>query len=380
MLGDQGRGETSGSIAEYVDLLCEEISLTGKLVPPCLPLETIFFGGGTPSLLSVSQLGQLLNRLERSFGIAANVEISMEMDPGTFDWDHLRGYQRQGVNRVSLGVQSFDDRQLAACGRTHRAADIRQAIDWLHQASLSIWSLDLISGLPNQTLADWRQGLETAIAQQPPHISVYDLTVEPQTVFARRYQPGVAPLPSDDDTADMYRLAQAVLTANGYRHYEISNYAKPGHQCRHNRAYWENRPFYGFGMGAASYLHGQRISRPRTRREYRQWVGNLTRDRRLPEEPISAAEALQEQLMVGLRLAEGVSLSDFKQAARERLLACLQPYLKKGWVILEDVPSSDRVENVKGERVSRLRLSDPEGFLFSNQVLIALFETCSRDR
>lgn len=370
VLGDHLRGEGSGTVAAYVDWLCREIALTP---PPDAALDTVFFGGGTPSLLAVPQLEQILTALDRHLGIATSAEISMEMDPGTFDWDHLQGYRQLGVNRVSLGVQAFNDRSLAACGRTHRVADIEPAIDWLHQIAMPSWSLDLISGLPDQTLSSWRQGLERAIAYQPPHISIYDLIVEPQTVFAQRYRPGETPLPSDSQTADMYRQAQRFLTSHGYDHYEVSNYARPGHQCRHNRTYWENRPCYGFGMGAASYVGQQRLSRPRTRREYQQWVEQLEHQAPGAIAPDSPLEQLQDRLMVGLRLAEGIDLSDCSDAIWNQLLDCLQVYIKKGWVILEPVSVQDRVEAAETLPVRRLRLSDPEGFLFSNQVLIDIF-------
>lgn len=370
VLGDHLRGEASGTVAEYVDWLCREIALTPR---PEATLDTVFFGGGTPSLLAVSQLDQILTTLDRHLGIATNAEISMELDPGTFDWPQLQGYRQLGVNRVSLGVQAFDDHFLAACGRTHRVADIEQAIDWLHQIAMPSWSLDLISGLPDQTLSSWQQGLERAIAYQSPHISIYDLTVEPQTVFAQRYRPGETPLPSDAQTADMYRLAQRFLTSHGYHHYEVSNYAQPGHQCRHNRTYWENRPCYGFGMGAASYVGQQRLSRPRTRREYRQWVEQLADQEPAAIAPDSPLEQLHDRLMVGLRLAEGIDLSDCSEAIWNQLLDCLQPHIKKGWVILESTSVQVRVKTTEALPGRRLRLSDPEGFLFSNQVLIDIF-------
>lgn len=368
VLGDHLRGEGSGTVQDYVDWLCREIVAT-----PCQArgVDTVFFGGGTPSLLSLSQLNKILATVDHHIGIAADAEISMEMDPGTFDWSHLQGCRDLGITRVSLGVQSFDDRQLAACGRTHRQADAQQAIAWLHQVDIPSWSLDLISGLPHQTLAGWLAQLECAIAHQPPHMSIYDLTVEPQTVFAQRYRPGQTPLPSDEETVDMYRLAQQQLTAHGYQHYEISNYAKPNHQCRHNRTYWKNRPYYGFGMGATSYIDNQRISRPRTRRQYGEWVDILERQGPPSAHTDTPLECLLDQLMVGLRLAEGVALDRCPDSVRPALMDCLQPYLKKGWVILETPKTQDSVSTEAGS--NRLKLSDPEGFLFSNQVLVDIF-------
>lgn len=365
VVGDRARGETSGTIAQYVDVLEREILITEKIGRS--PLETVFFGGGTPSLLSVAQVDRLLTVLARRFGIAANAEISMEIDPGTFDLSQVQGYAAAGVNRISLGVQSFQADSLQACGRTHRPEDIPLAVDLIRRAGLENYSLDLISGLPHLTLEGWQENLNRAIALDPAHLSIYDLTVESGTAFAQRYQPGEAPLPTDESTAQMYRLAQQVLTQGGFQHYEISNYARPGFQCRHNRVYWENRPYYGFGMGAASYVNHQRFSRPRTRREYFEWVDGLeSAGGKLGQPTTPPQERLLDTLMLGLRLADGLNLQwlegEFGQAAIARILTCLQPHLQRGWV--EQTPS-------------HIRLTDPEGFLFSNVVLSDVFEALS---
>ncbi|MGD1853620.1 MAG: radical SAM family heme chaperone HemW [Leptolyngbyaceae cyanobacterium] len=360
VIGDRKRGETSLTISTYVDCLCQEISATSPLGPA---LTTVFFGGGTPSLLSVAQLEQILTTLDRQFGIAAEAEISMEMDPGTFDLSHIQGYRQLGVNRISLGVQAFDDALLERCGRFHRLADVYRAVENMHRAQVPSWSLDLISGLPGQTVAQWQAGLERAIAAGPHHLSSYDLTIEPQTPFGKQYQPSESPLPSEAATVNMYQLTQRTLTAAGYDHYEISNYAKPGHQCRHNRTYWENRPFYGFGMGATSYTQDQRVARPRTQVAYRQWVDQYQRVGGVLSEPkLSLVEQLTDSLMVGLRLAEGIDIDPFTQGLGQgfttMLHTRLRPYLSSGQVVLEN---------------NRLKLSDPDGFLISNTVLSDLF-------
>ncbi|MEL6382323.1 MAG: coproporphyrinogen-III oxidase family protein, partial [Cyanobacteria bacterium J06626_18] len=277
------------------------------------------------------------------------------------------------LNRVSLGVQSFHDEQLEACGRTHRLKDIEQAIADLKTVGMPVWSLDLISGLPHQTWADWQANLAWAIAISPQHISVYDLTVEPNTVFDRRYVAGQSPLPTDEATTQMYRAAQTQLTQVGYEHYEISNYAQPGYQCQHNRVYWENRPYYGFGMGAASYTHHQRFHRPRTTHTYQQWVEMYEQAAgKLDCKPTPLVEQWLDRLMLGLRLAAGVKLQPlidkFGAAWVAKLRTCLAPYVQKHWVQFEETP------------IPRVRLTDPEGFLFSNVVLVTLFETFSDPR
>jgi putative oxygen-independent coproporphyrinogen III oxidase len=361
VVGDRHTGASSGNIQLYVDRLATEIAIQVNYQHP---LTTIFFGGGTPSLLTVAQLGQILAQLATKFGIASNAEISMEIDPGTFDLNQLQGYLQAGVNRVSIGVQAFQDQLLQLCGRSHTVGDIYQAVELIHHSGVPNWSLDLISGLPQQTLPDWVASLACAIELNPTHISCYDLIVEAQTPFAKQYQPGDKPLPSDETTAQMYRTAQQILTGAGYEHYEISNYAQPGSQCRHNLTYWQNQSYYAFGMGAASNLENYRFTRPRKTQEYYQWVADGCNWR---VDLTSAEDRFLETLMLGLRLSRGVSLnaieSEFGIERVESLLKCLQRYQHQGWV--ETIVSADE------ERY--LRLSDPEGLLFSNVVLTEIF-------
>jgi oxygen-independent coproporphyrinogen-3 oxidase len=284
----------------------------------------------------------------------------MEIDPGTFDLAHIAGYCSLGVNRVSLGVQAFQEELLKTAGRSHTLIDIITAIDLIHQVEIPEFSLDLISGLPHQCLEQWQDSLTQAIAASPTHISIYDLTIEPGTAFNRYYKPGDHPLPTDEATVKMYQLGQKTLTNAGYEHYEISNYAQIGHQCQHNRVYWQNRPYYGFGMGAASYTQGKRFTRPRKTQEYYQW---LKAGAVIDCEVTPQADVLLETLMLGLRLAEGVSLNSlaakFGNHQIEKIQSCLQPYFAQGWVkIVKD----------------KLRFSDPDGFIFSNVMLAKLFE------
>lgn len=368
--------DTSVAIADYVEALRQEIENT----PNCgKTLKTVFFGGGTPSLLPVRALNSLLTTLSQRFGIATDAEISMEIDPATFSLEQLQAYLSAGVNRISLGVQAFQDELLQLCGRSHTLNHIFEAIELTRQAGVSNLSVDLISGLPQQSLEQWQHSLEQAIAIAPQHLSCYDLVLEPVTAFGKQYQPGETPLPSDETTAQMYRLSQQMLVKSGYKHYEISNYAKSGFQCRHNRAYWENRAFYGFGMGAASYVNRQRFTRPRTRVEYYAWVQKLRENKGAIDCPVSSrSDRLLETLMLGLRLAEGIDLlalsQEFGKGILEEIRTCLQPYVRQGWV--EGLSKGDRNALFQPQR---LRLSDPEGFLFSNTVLATLFNRLSED-
>lgn len=360
VVGDQRNGSNSGTIAQYVEKLCEEIDRANNFGEP---LRTVFFGGGTPSLLSVSQFHQILERLDRQFGILPNAEISMEIDPGTFDLNQMKGFKSAGANRMSLGVQAFQSELLQACGRTHTVEDIYSSIELIHRSEIENFSLDLISGLPHQTVEIWQDSLSRAIEVSPTHLSIYDLTIEPQTPFGKQLQPGEKPLPSDELTADFYRIAQRTLTSAGFEHYEVSNYAKSGYQCQHNRVYWENQSFYGFGMGATSYLKGDRVSRPRKLREYYDWIEAPS-----STEEVTQIECLLDSLMVGLRLKEGIDLKQFTkrfgESAIAQILDCLQPYEKASWV--ETTPE-------------RIQLTDPEGFLFSNVILTKLFAQFDED-
>ena len=320
VVGDRARGENSPSISDYVRAIKREIAATPNIGKP---LETVFFGGGTPSLLSANQITQIIESLVQQFGLSSSAEISMEIDPGTFDLEQLQGYVNAGINRVSMGVQAFEQELLQVCGRSHSVDDIWRSIDIIRQVNIPSFSLDLISGLPHQTLAQWQESLLAAVKIAPNHISIYDLTIEPVTAFGRYYKPGVAPLPTDELTAQMYRQSREILTAAGYEHYEISNYAFAGYQCRHNRVYWENRSYYGFGMGATSYVRGQRYTRPRKTTEYYDWVEELAEACGVidcPSTPVE--EMLLETLMLGLRLKEGVNLSSLSQlfgaATREK--------------------------------------------------------------
>lgn len=375
VVGDRKNGSNSHSILEYITQLQREIACSADFG---FPLQTVFFGGGTPSLLTVSQVGEILNVLNQKFAIASDAEISMEIDPGTFNFNQVQGYRKAGVNRISLGVQSLQSKLLQKAGRSHSLDEIYQAVDLIHQANFPHFSVDLISGLPEQTLEDWQESLEKAVNFNTNHISIYDLTIEPGTVFGRYFEPGEKPLPTDETTVEMYRMAQRILTTSGFEHYEISNYAKPGHQCRHNRVYWENKSYYGFGLGAASYLAGKRFTRPRKIREYYDWI---EQDCPIEVPELAQEDLLLETLMLGLRLADGIKvgelISKFGEVTFQRIWKCLERYYNQGWVLL--LEDSEKLEITTNLASAKIRLSDPEGFLFSNVILSDLFKEFSQE-
>ena len=377
---DGAQGPGSASVAAYLVLLHQEIALS----PWGPPLSTVYLGGGTPSLLTPEQVGGLLEALAHRFGLAPGAEITLEADPASFDRDRLQGWLAAGVNRISLGGQSFDDGVLEALGRRHRRSDLLQAAAWLSTANdrgyLRSWSLDLIQGLPDAAgapataagLAQWREQLRQAVALAPPHLSVYDLIVEPGTVFARRQERGQLALPDEDQGADLMESTAEALRRAGYGRYEISNYALPGHASRHNRVYWSGAGWWGFGMGATSTPRGRRLARPRTRAHYAAWVRGGACDEVLegalegtPQADQAQGPPFDELLMVGLRRREGVPLrhllvqQGLGMVAEKELRRRLAPFEQSGLLLVEG---------------GRWRLRDPQGLALSNAVLRDVLE------
>lgn len=362
-LGDRASGASgdpgSRSISTYLRQLLREIAAA----PSGPPLSTIYVGGGTPSMLTAAQLAELLDGLQRRYGFAPGAEISLEVDPASCDEQRLQGFLAAGVNRVSLGGQSFDDATLERLGRRHRRHDLLQTSGWLAAArrrgDLNSWSLDLIQGLPGMTAGAWRSQLEQAIALEPPHLSVYDLIIEPGTVFDRLEARGELALPEDDLAADLMESTATILGAAGYGHYEISNYALPGHASRHNRVYWSGAGWWGFGLGATGAPWGQRQARPRTREGYAAWLESQTTTG-APQQGDLVGMPFEERVLVGMRRREGVRLQHLArlEGLSEPDLAALQqrwrPFEERGLLIREG---------------GRWRLSDPQGLALSNAVL-----------
>ncbi|MDN3234455.1 MULTISPECIES: radical SAM family heme chaperone HemW [unclassified Pseudomonas] len=280
------------------------------------PLTSIFFGGGTPSLFSARALGRLLEGVERRVAFASNIEITLEANPGTFEQDKFAAYRQLGINRLSIGIQSFQDAKLKALGRIHGQDEAVRAAEMARRAGFDNFNLDLMHGLPDQSVADAMADLEQAIALAPTHISWYQLTMEPNTVFWS--QP--PELPEDDTLWDIQEAGQARLAEMGYRQYETSAYAQPGRQARHNLNYWTFGDFLGIGAGAHAKLSapdGQII---------RTWKTRLPKDYLDPakhfqagERVLTPAELPFEFMMNALRLVEGVSSEQYTQRTGQPL-------------------------------------------------------------
>lgn len=298
-------------LAEYPELLLRELQLhpaAGR------PVDSIYFGGGTPSLLQPPQLDRLLKGIASHTGIQPDAEITLEANPGTIDGISLKGFRDSGINRISLGIQSFDDRTLKSLGRIHTAEQSRQALRDARDAGFSNVSIDLIHSLPGQSLDQWKSELLRATELSPDHISIYGLTVEEGTPFARVYPPGSPELADEDLSADMFELADEFLPAAGFEHYEIANYARPGYRSQHNSGYWRRDGYLGLGVAAHSFLrkgYGVRFSNPDTLEEYRRGVLS-GHPERLGEFELPLSEAMAEYMYLGLRLSDGVNRHSFE--------------------------------------------------------------------
>jgi oxygen-independent coproporphyrinogen-3 oxidase len=269
---------------------------------------SIFLGGGTPTTLEVADLEAVLRHLRDRFPVAPDAEITIEANPDTVDLDRLATIRAAGFDRLSMGAQSFDRTVLAALERVHEPESVRRAFAAARSAGYENVSLDLIYGANGETVDSWERTLEEAVALAPEHVSAYALTIEPATPLGRKVAAGVVPAPDQDLQADMFNAACEVLRDAGYRHYEVSNWAKPGYECRHNLGYWERRPYLGLGAGAHSYRDARRWWNVRPPEEYMSLVEAGT-----PpvggEERLDPSDAYLEEVFLRLRILEGIPAS-----------------------------------------------------------------------
>ena len=332
----------------YVRALLTEIDMAGKIAQHAdgtpRRTRTIFFGGGTPSLLTVGQVTRLLDTCRQAFAVDQEAEITLEANPGTLSPEQLVGLRAAGVNRLSLGAQSFDAQLLETLGRIHSPEEIVQALHNARAAGFTSINLDFMFGLPGQTMRHWRETLERALSLRPEHLSLYSLIIEEGTPFYTWTHEGRITPGDEDLCADMYEYADERLQAEGYENYEISNWALPGHQSQHNLTYWRNLPYLGMGAGAHSFFGRRRFSTVLNPQEY---IRLLNKQRR-PEaesETIEPAQEMSETAFLGLRTAMGLHLPTFEQRfgvpfthfAGERLRLVEEAGLleqKEGWLRL----------------------------------------------
>ncbi len=357
---DFATGAYEGALAAaYVRAVAREIEAFSASATDT-EIDTVYFGGGTPSLLSSSQLAHILEAVRRRFRLRDGAEVTMEMNPATVTPEVLREYRREGVNRASFGAQTFDDTELRRLGRTHTAEDVRRTLSMLRDAGFENISFDLIAGLPEQTLDAWERNLDEALTLRPQHLSLYLLEVHEATPLAEHIRRGLWRAPDPDLAAEMYSLLVERTREDGYVQYEISNFCLPGYESRHNMKYWTGAPYFGFGCSAHSFDgHAIRWSNERDARRYVELIereGSAVVERA----ELAPHEASAEALFLGLRLIErGVNLVEhrarFHVNVRERYRDELSRFSEAGLVRIED---------------DVLRLT-PHGALLSNEVFTA---------
>ena len=285
------------------ELVAESVHDTGRVV------STIYIGGGTPSLINPEYLESWLRRVQALFAVDGAVEFSLEVNPESCSRELLQNLYRLGVNRPVLGVQSFDPRMLRKLGRTHSLDAVHEAIYYLNALDFASFGIDLLYGLPGQTAKMLSVDLDQAVDLEPPHISFYQLTLEPGTEMYRQLEAGKLKLPDTDFARSLYQAGWEHLTENGYRRYEVCSFAQPGHECRHNLNYWTGEEYIGLGPSAHSFTGGRRFANDASLPEY---IAALNRGRRpIIEDPSGENERMMETVMLGLRTARGIDLNRF---------------------------------------------------------------------
>ena len=316
-------------------------------------VETVFIGGGTPSLMPAGFYTKLFVSIRRDYILAENAEITIECNPGTVTPEKLAEYRKAGINRISFGAQSADDAELALLGRIHVWSDVVSSVAMAREASFDNINIDLMMNLPGQTCEDFARTLERAVALAPEHISAYSLILEPGTAFYEAYAEHPELLPSEEEASRTYETAVSLLAEAGYAQYEISNFAKEGFACRHNEGYWRRAEYLGIGIGAASLIGDRRFSVTRDMKEY------LERLSLADEEVLTEADRREETVMLGLRMNEGIDLAEFRRnygdAQAEALITKARRYAAAG---LAEVREGRMALTVQGMLVSNVILAD----------------------
>ncbi|MBS4176279.1 radical SAM family heme chaperone HemW [Lederbergia citrea] len=324
-------------VDEYVRLLIKEFEIALEQ-NPVQQLDTIFVGGGTPTSLTEKQLEVLCKGI-REYLPLHNGEFTFEANPGDLSKEKLKVLSEYGVNRLSFGVQSFNDELLARIGRSHRVKDVYASIESAQNLGFTNISIDLIYALPGQTISDFQSTLNEALALDLPHYSSYSLIVEPKTVFYNLMRKGKLSLPGEDIEAEMYRLVMEEMEKKGLKQYEISNFSKPGFESLHNLVYWDNEEYFGFGAGAHGYVNGVRYSNAGPLKKYMEPLSMGERPI-FEQNTVSKKEKMEEEMFLGLRKSEGVNIHRFKEKFNENLLDTFQgpidQMIGRGLLCIED--------------------------------------------
>lgn len=317
-------------IEEYVQALVEEIKYYKEFAKN-YEISTVFFGGGTPSLLTGGQMQKIMGALRQIFSIRKGAEISMEANPGTVTEEKLRAYQKAGINRMSFGLQSVNNEELKMLGRIHTYEEFLESYEAARAVGFQNINVDLISAIPKQTIKSWEQTLQTIVDLQPEHISAYSLIVEEGTPFAKLYGEGCELehlLPAEEEERLMYERTEEVLQGAGYHRYEISNYAKEGCECQHNLGYWERKEYLGLGLGASSLIEETRFHNTDEMEAYLRDANNpiLLREE---QEKLDRQEQMEEFVFLGLRKIKGIQEETFAEAFGENIWDCYGKNLER---------------------------------------------------
>lgn len=321
------------------------------------PVATVFMGGGTPSLLSPRSIKSIIEQIRVSFALLPAAEITIEANPATVTADKIEEYLGSGINRFSLGAQSFSNEDLSILGRLHDAGDILQTVELFHKKGVKNFNLDLIYGIPGQSIEKWKANLKTAVSLQPAHLSAYLLQLEPETPMGRQAAQGIIELAGEETEALMYENTIDILSSLGFRQYEISNFSRPGFECRHNLIYWRGENYLGFGPGAVSYMGNKRsINKPELFSYIKNLNSGLKQDAR-ELEVMTPRQQLADAVILGLRLCQGIDVDEINQRFS---LDIVQEY---GQVI-----NNNMQKGLLSFNNGRLFLTRPAYFL-SNEVL-----------
>ncbi|MBC1540668.1 radical SAM family heme chaperone HemW [Listeria seeligeri] len=321
-------------VDEYVDLLIKEMQITA-MNKQMEPIDTVFVGGGTPTTLNEAQIAKLCTAIQEIFPMKEEVEFSFEANPGDLSVAKVQTMKDYGVNRISMGVQSFNNDLLKKIGRIHTVKDVYQSVENMRTVGFENVSIDLIFSLPGQTEADFQDTLNQALALDLPHYSAYSLIIEPKTIFYNLMQKGKLFLPGQDAEANMYDLLLVEMEKYGRKQYEISNFAKEGFESKHNITYWSNEHYYGFGAGAHGYIGNTRYSNFGPIKKYMEPL----QENKLPvfqQKELTLKEKMEEEMFLGLRKVSGVSKAGFQRKFGQDLDAtfqnAIQKTMAKGWL------------------------------------------------
>ena len=328
--------KTDDIIPQFLSALHQEIELRKGTWPhPEIEIDTIYFGGGTPSLLHADQIDALIQHITSSFTLSLKSEITLEANPDTLTPDKLRNFRVAGINRISIGVQSLDDAELNLLGRIHTSEQAEELVSAAQRAGFEEVGIDLIYGLPDQSIKTWLNTIKKAVSHSPTHISAYSLTWNESTLLGRIIESGKCSRPDETAVCEMYLSTHEILNDGGYEHYEISNFAKPGHRCRHNEGYWTGELYLGLGPSSHSFIDNKRLWNIPDVREY---ISVLSQNK-LPiagQEILDPEQRTLERIALGLRRREGIPVRNL--SGKQHLITCLHEsglaFIRNGFLAL----------------------------------------------